>query len=78
MFKPRPSPIQTNPKSKTSNVWARGGKSDDRDFRKSTCEGSGKECWLSFTQGVSGCLTSQDFQPVLRDFSLPPETHTTN
>lgn len=26
MFKPRPSPIQTNPKSKTSNVWARGEK----------------------------------------------------
>ena len=43
LVKPRPTPIHTDPKSKTSNVWARGEKSDDGDFRKSTREGSGKE-----------------------------------
>lgn len=83
-FKPRPSFIQTHPKSKTSNVWARGEKSDDGDFQKSTWEGSGKELWLSSAwcprlpaQGTGHCFASPGLQPMFRDFSLPPYIHTT-
>ena len=43
LVKLRPTPIQTDPKSKTSNVWARREKSDDEDFRKSPGEGSGQK-----------------------------------
>ena len=43
LVKTRPTPNQTDPKSKTSNVWARGEKSDDEGFRRSTQEGSGRK-----------------------------------
>lgn len=63
-FKLRPSFIQTHPKSKTSNVWARGEKSDDWDFQKSTWEGSGKESGF-LLHGVPGS------QPRKRATALP-------
>lgn len=79
-FQPRPAPLQTDPESKTSSVWATGEKSDDWALGRSTQEGSGKGLRLSSARrpripGLGPRRASPGLQPALRDVSLPPETH---
>lgn len=43
IFKPRPTPIQTDPKSKTSNVWARGKKAMTGTFSRAHVKEVGRK-----------------------------------
>lgn len=82
-LEPRPTPMQTDPESKTSSVWARGERSGAWGLGRSAREGSGKGLRLSSArcprvpaQAASPRQASPGPQPVLRDAGLPPETHT--